>query len=87
MKMLSRRRQPHPASDSGQYRVQLYSRRAVLIREFCLETSQNGLANMEAAEQHLRQTLQTPNASSVTVALIDESPGSGCYVQFDIDPE
>ena len=87
MKILSRRRQPHPASDSGQYRVQLYSRRAVLIREFSLEADRHGLASMEAAEEHLRQTLQARDSSSVTVALIDESPGSGSYLQFDIDPD
>ena len=87
MKILSRRQQPNPATDTGQYRVQLYSRRAVLIREFSLEAGRDGLPSMEAAEEHLRQTLQARDSSSVTVALIDESQGTGSYLQFDIDPD
>jgi hypothetical protein len=31
--------------------VQLYFRRALLIREFCLDARENGLSDMEAAEE------------------------------------
>ena len=41
---------------------------------------------MEAAEEHLRQTLPPTDSSSLTVALVDESPDRHNYVQFDIKP-
>ena len=86
MRLKLKRRQRDPAATTGTYRVQLYSRRAVLIREFCLDAHENGLDDMEAAEEHLRQTLPPTDSSSLTVALIDESPDRHNYVQFDIEP-
>ncbi len=86
MRFGSRKRRQDVASDTGTYRVQLYSRRAALIKEFCLDARENGLADMEAAEQHLRQTLLPRDSASLTVALIDESPGHHNYLQFDIEP-
>jgi hypothetical protein len=86
MRFRSNKRRQEVGSDTGTYRVQLYSRRAALIKEFCLDARENGLADMEAAEEHLRQTLPPPGSASVTVALIDESPGHHNYLQFDIEP-
>lgn len=86
MRFKSRRRKDDPDRKTGTYRVQLYSRRAVLIREFCLDARENGLDDMDAAEEHLRQTLPPTDRSSLTVALIDESPDRHNYVQFDIKP-
>ncbi|MDH3849232.1 MAG: hypothetical protein OEV03_07505 [Gammaproteobacteria bacterium] len=86
MRFKPKRRRQEPACTTGTYRVQLYSRRALLIREFCLDAQENGLKNMEAAEEHLRQTLPPTDSSSLTVALIDESPDRHNYVQFDIEP-
>jgi hypothetical protein len=84
MRFKSKRRQQQADCDTGTYRVQLYSRRARLIREFCLDARDNGLNDMAAAEEHLRQTLPPTDSSSLTVALIDESPDRHDYVQFDI---
>ena len=86
MRFKTRRRQQQAGGDTGTYRVQLYSRRAVLIREFSLDAHENGISDMEAAEEHLRQTLPPTDSSSLTVALIDESPDRHRYVQFDIEP-
>lgn len=86
MKLKARKRQQDMQCDTGKYRVQLYSRRALLIREFCLDANENGLGSMDAAEEHLRRTLPPSDASAFTVALIDESPDRHCYVQFDIKP-
>ena len=86
MRFKRKRRQQHADCNTGTYRVQLYSRRALLIREFCLDARENGLSDMEAAEEHLRQTLPPTDSSSLTVSLIDESPDRHNYVQFDIKP-
>jgi hypothetical protein len=82
----AKRRQKETSCDTGSYRVQLYSRRARLVREFCLDARENGLGDMAAAEEHLRQTIPPTDSSSLTVALIDESPDRHNYVQFDIKP-
>ena len=86
MRFTAKRRPQEAASKTGTYRVQLYSRRAVLIREFCLDARENGLADMEAAEEHLRRTIPPTDSASLTVALIDESPDRHAYLQFDIEP-
>ena len=86
MRFRSNKRRQEVGSDTGTYRVQLYSRRAALIKEFCLDAHENGLADMEAAEEHLRQTLPPTDSSALTVSLIDESPDRHHYLQFDIEP-
>lgn len=86
MRFKAKRRQQQAGCNTGTYRVQLYSGRALLIREFCLDARENGLSDMAAAEEHLRQTLPPTDSSSLTVALIDESPDQHNYVQFDIKP-
>jgi hypothetical protein len=86
MRFRIRKRQPDATSCTGTYRVQLYSRRAALIKEFCLDAREYDLANMEAAEEHLRRTLPPTDSSSLTVALIDERPDRHNYLQFDIEP-
>ena len=86
MRFKARRRRQEASCKTGTYRVQLYSRRALLIREFSLNAEENGLTDMEDAEEHLRQTLPPTDSASLTVALIDESPDRYSYVQFDIEP-
>jgi len=41
----------------GKYCVQLYSRRASLVNEFCLDKRENNIVDIEAAEELLRQTM------------------------------
>ena len=86
MRIKLRRRQKEPECGSGTYRVQLFSRRALLIKEFCLDARENGLHDIEAAEEHLRQTLNSGQSSPLTVALTDESPDRHNHLQFDIKP-
>ena len=86
MRFKTKRRQQDADRSSSTYRVQLYSRRALLIREFSLDARENGLSDMAAAEEHLRQTIPPTEASSLTVSLVDESPDRHSYVQFDIKP-
>ena len=86
MRFRAKRGRQDAVSGTGTYRVQLYSRRAVLIREFSLDARENGLVDMDAAEEHLRRTIPPTDSASLTVALIDESPDRHNYVQFDIEP-
>jgi len=52
------------------YRVQLHCRRASLVHEFCLDKKENNIADIEAAEELLRQTIAPCDFASTTVTLI-----------------
>jgi len=66
------------------YCVQLYSRRASLMREYYLDATEHNLPDMEAAEQHLRETLAPCDFAS-TVTLMSENGANGeAILQFDI---
>jgi len=54
----------------GEYRVQLHCRRASLVNEFCLNKKENNIADIEAAEELLRQTMVPSDFASTTVTLI-----------------
>ena len=54
----------------GKYCVQLYSRRATLANEFCLDKRENNIADIEAAEELLRQTMAPCDFAGTTVSLI-----------------
>jgi hypothetical protein len=71
----------------GKFCVQLYSRRAVLVKEFCLDAEENNIADMEAAEQLLRQALTPRDFASTTVTSIsDEGLNGQTVLQFDLKP-
>jgi len=68
----------------GKYCVQLHSRRASLVNEFCLDTQENNIANVEAAEELLRQTMGPCDFASTTVTLISgEGTSEESILQFD----
>jgi hypothetical protein len=68
----------------GNYCVQLHSRCASLVNEFCLNTQENNIANVDAAEQLLRETLSPCDFASTTVTLIsDEGTREESILQFD----
>ena len=68
----------------GKYCVQLHSRRASLVNEFCLDTQENNIANIEAAEQLLRETMGPCDFASTTVTLIGgEGTSEESILQFD----
>lgn len=69
-----------------EYHVQLYSESATLVREFSLDAQEHGLANLEAAEEHLRQTL-TPGDFTSTVSLTTGRRGRDEQIlQFRLGP-
>ena len=71
----------------GKYCVQLYSRRAILVKEFCLDARENNIADMEEAEQLLRHTLTPRDFASITVTSIsDEGLDDQSVLQFDLKP-
>ena len=71
----------------GKYSVQLYSRRAILVKEFCLDAQENNIADIEDAEQLLRHTLTPRDFASTTVTSIsDEDQNGQTVLQFDLKP-
>lgn len=54
----------------GDYCVQVYSRRASLINEFCLDKQANNIADMKSAEDLLLQTMAPCDFASTAVTLI-----------------
>ena len=68
----------------GKYCVQLYSRRASLVTEFCLDKQENNIADTEAAEKLLHETIGPCDFASTTVTLIsDEGTSDESILQFD----
>jgi hypothetical protein len=69
----------------GNYCVQVFSRRASLVNEFCLDKQANNIADMEAAEELLRQTMAPCDFASTTVTLIGgEGTDDVTLVSFDL---
>ena len=67
----------------GEYCVQLHSRRASLVNEFCLDKKENNIADFEAAEELLRQTMGPCDFASTTVTLIrGEGTSDESILQF-----
>jgi hypothetical protein len=70
--------------DEGEDCVQLYSRSASLIDEFCLNKRENNIPDIEAAEKLLRQTIGPCDFASTTVTLIcGEGTDDESVLQFD----
>jgi hypothetical protein len=70
--------------DEGDYCVQLYSRRASLVDEFCLNKRENNIPDIAAAEKLLRQTMGPCDFASTTVTLIcGEGTDEVSVLQFD----
>jgi len=68
----------------GKYCVQLYSRRASLVNEFCLDKQDNNIADIEDAEKLLRQTVASCDFAATTVTLISgEGTIDESILQFD----
>jgi hypothetical protein len=68
----------------GNYCVQVHSRCASLVNEFCLDKQENNIADIVAAEELLRQTMGPCDFASTTVTLIcDEGTSNELILQFD----
>jgi len=84
MRLKSRTKQDNETCGEGNYCVQLHSRRASLVNEFCLDTKENNIANVEAAEKLLRQTLGPCDFAPTTVTVISgEGTSDVSILQFD----
>ena len=70
MRLTTTAKEENKTCGEGSYRVQVYSRRASLVNEFCLGRQENNIANIEAAEKLLRETMAPCDFSSTTVTLI-----------------
>lgn len=84
MRIKSSPKQNNGTCGEGKYCVQLYSRRAALVNEFCLDKQENNIADFEAAEKLLRQTIGPCDFASTTVTLISgEGTRDESILQFD----
>ena len=68
----------------GKYCVQLYSRRARLVTEFYLDAKEHNLADMDAAEEHLRQTLTPCDFASTVTLMSDNGSNDETILQFEL---
>jgi len=67
------------------YCVQLYSRSAALVNEFCLDKRASNIADMAAAEELLRLAVAPCDFAATTVALIS-GEGTHDEVIWQFDP-
>ena len=87
MRIKTSNKQKDGTCGEGKYCVQMYSRRALLVKEFCLDAQENNISSMEGAEQLLRQTLTPRDFASTTVTSISEGgPNDQAVLQFDLKP-
>ena len=56
MRIKASKKQDDGTCGEGKYRVQVHSRRASLVTEFCLDKRVNNVADMESATSLLRDT-------------------------------
>lgn len=85
MRLISSLKRKNGSCGEGEYCVQLYSRSASLVNEFCLNKQENNIADIEAAEKLLRQTMAHCDFASTTVSLISgEGTHNETVTQFDL---
>lgn len=83
MRIKTSRKPDGATGGEGKFRVRLHSRRAALVKEFCLDAKANELEDLEAAEEFLRRTLVPCDFAETTVTLTsDEGSESQETVQF-----
>ena len=66
------------------YCVQVYSRRASLIGEFCLDKQANNIADMKSAEEFLRHTMARDFASTTVTLISGEGTNDETCLSFDL---
>lgn len=85
MRIKSSNQKENGSCGEGKYRVLLYSRRASLVNEFCLDPQKDKIEDLQAAEQFLRDTLAPCDFAAMTVTLIGEDgQDNQDFVQFDL---
>ena len=84
MRLKSNKKPNNGTRGEGKYCVQLYSRRALLVNEFCFDKRENNIADFEAAERLLRQIMGPCDFASTTVTLTsDEETSDESELRFD----
>jgi len=68
------------------YNVQLYSRRASLVSEFCLDAEEHNLTDLEGAAEYVREALAPCDFASTIVIVSDEDSNDEASVQFELNP-
>ena len=85
MDLREKKKQDDGMCGEDQYCVQMYSRCAALMNEFCLDKSENNLQDISDAEQLLRQSIRPCDLGSTIITLIsDERSDDQSIVQFDL---
>jgi len=85
MRIKASKKQNNETCGEGEICVQLYSRRASLVSEFCLDAQENNLADLDAAEQLMRHTMTPCDFASTTVKLISaEGSNAQAILQFNL---
>jgi hypothetical protein len=88
VRLKSSTKQNNETCGEGKYCVKLHSRRAALVNEFCLDEQENNIADIEAAENLLRETFGPCDFASTTVTIISgEGTSDEHVVQFDLESE
>jgi hypothetical protein len=84
MRLKTSNKKNNGTCDDSEYCVQLYSRSAALVDEFCLNRRENNIPDIEAAEELLCQTMAPCDFASTTVTLISgEGTDDESILQFD----
>jgi len=85
MDLRAKKKQDDGMCGEDQYCVQMYSRCATLVNEFCLDKSENNLRDISDAERFLRQSIGPHDLGLTTISLIsDEGSDDRSIVQFDL---
>lgn len=66
------------------FHVQLFSDSARLVREFRLDARRHGLADLEAAEDHLRRTLTPCDFTSTVSLCVGDGASDEAILQFEL---
>lgn len=70
MRIKASEKEQNGTCGEGKYCVQIYSRRAALVSEFCLDMQENDVPDMAAAETFLRQNLRPCDFADTTITVI-----------------
>ena len=77
-------KQNNATCGEGNYCVQVYSRRASLVNEFCLDNQANNIVDMESAEELLRQTMAPCDFASTVTLIGGEGTNEVTFLSFDL---
>ncbi|MBT5218939.1 MAG: hypothetical protein HOM16_05575 [Woeseia sp.] len=84
MRIRPSRKLQQSSCGAGSFCVQLHSRRASLVNEFCLNKRENDIADIDAAAELLRASLLPCDLGTTVVTLIeDKESDEQSILQFD----